>query len=324
MAVFTPVSDDEARAFLEVYDLGALVALDGILQGVSNTTFRLTTSTGRYILTLYEAARTNPDDLPFFMNLMDHLATHGIPCPAPVRGKDGRVLRTLNGRPAAVVTFLEGKSTPETLTPAMCAEAGLNLAKLHEAGRTSGLTRSDALGVTTWEAQAATCAPRADTVSAGLASLIQDEARTLARTWPTDVPTGVIHADFFPNNVFFKDDRLCGIFDFYFACTGVLAYELMIVMNAWCFERSGAFNVTKARALVRAYQSIRPLEPSEREALPILARGASMRFLLSRLYDWLNPVPGALVRTWDPRDYLARLLFHRDVTSLAAYGLETL
>ena len=320
MAVYTKVSADEAAGFLAAYDLGTLRDLAGIRQGVENTNYFVTTTTGRYVLTLYEK-RTRREDLPFFVGLMEHLGHQGIPCPLPVQGKDGQALRELNDRPAALVSFLEGKM-PERITPEICAEVGRGLARLHQAGKTFEKKRDNSVGLPAWLDLFAACKNRADDVMAGLSALIDSELSFLQQNWPRALPQGVIHADLFPDNVFFGDDKLCGIIDFYFACTDALAYDLVITLNAWCFERSVAFNLTKAHALIKGYESVRPLSKTEREALPILARGAAMRFLLTRLYDWLHQVEGALVKAKDPLEYLTRLQFHQHVANVTSYGFE--
>ena len=320
MAVYTKVSTEDAARFLAAYDLGEVRELAGIRQGVENTNYFLTTSAGRYVLTLYEK-RTRREDLPFFVGLMEHLAQNGIPCPSPLRAKDGEALRELNGRPAALVSFLEGKM-PERITPEICGEVGRGLARMHEAGKHFSLQRENSVGMPAWLDLFAQNKARADEVMAGLGSIIETELAFLQKNWPRALPRGVIHADLFQDNVFFDESKLCGVIDFYFACTDFLAYDLVITLNAWCFERSVAFNLTKAHALIKGYESVLPLAASEREALPVLARGAAMRFLLTRLHDWLHQVPDALVKAKDPLEYLTRLQFHQHVANVTAYGFE--
>lgn len=319
MAVYTQVSTAEASRFLGDYALGDLQALIGIRQGVENSNFRLETSEGRYILTLYEK-RVRERDLPFFIGLMEHLAACGLPCPSPIKGRDGQALRRLNDRPAAIISFLEGRA-PERITPDICRAVGQGLARVHVAGQGMKLRRDNALRLPAWVDLFANCAARADEVKPGLAAQVEKELDFLLTRWPNALPEGVIHADLFPDNVFFDGDALCGLIDFYFACNDFLAYDLAITMNAWCFEREVAFNVTKAQAMMQGYEGIRPLSAAEREAMPVLARGAALRFLLTRLYDWLNQVPGALVKAKNPLEYLSRLNFHQQVSSASAYGV---
>lgn len=320
MAVYTHVTPEDVRAFLAGYDIGGLRALEGIREGVENSNYLLVTDRGRFILTLYEK-RVSPADLPFFLGLMEHLAARGVPCPVPVRGRDGRSLRELRGRPAAIVTFLEGRSA-KRIEPPHCASLGAALARLHLAGRDFPQHRANALSVDHWRELYLACRGRADEVEAGLAAELEAELDALECGWPRDLPAGVIHADLFPDNVFFDDHRVSGLIDFYFACDDLLAYDLAICLNAWCFERTGEFNITKARALLAGYRRERPLDPAEIEALPVLARGAAMRFLLTRLYDWLNRVEGALVQPKDPMEYVRKLRFHRGIAGPGAYGLD--
>lgn len=320
MAVYTEVGDDTLKRFLADYDLGRPLALKGIAEGVENSNFRLETERGRFILTIYEK-RVDPADLPFFLGLMEHLARHGLPCPLPVHGRDGQALRGLQGKPAAVVSFLEG-TWPRRITVERTRALGTALAALHLAGADFALTRANALGLAGWRTLLEGCGRRADEVAPDLAAEIAAELEDLARSWPQDLPSGVIHADLFPDNVFFAGDEVTGIIDFYFACNDLLAYDVAICLNAWCFEPDGSFNLTKARALLQGYQERRPLGGPELAALPILARGAAFRFLMTRLYDWLHRVEGALVRPKDPREYLTKLRFHRTVTGPEAYGLR--
>jgi homoserine kinase type II len=320
MAVYTEIGDDELRAFTALYDIGEVLSCKGIAEGVENSNFLLTTERANFILTLYEK-RVARADLPFFIALMDHLAHQGVACPTPVRGKDGEALRELCGRPAAIVTFLNGM-WPRRIEPFHCAALGGALAKLHLAGESLALARANDLGVAGWRRLYEGCRERAGELQPGLAAELGDDLAFLEAAWPENLPTGVIHADLFPDNVFFRDRALSGLIDFYFACTDFLAYDIAICLNAWCFEGDLSFNVTKARLLVQSYRAARPLGPLELAALPLLARGGALRFLLTRLYDWLNQTPGALVRPKDPLEYLKRLRFHRGIAGPAAYGID--
>lgn len=320
MAVYTEVNDDDLETFLAGYDLGSALSCKGIAEGVENSNFMLETERGRYILTLYEK-RTRKEDLPFFLGLMDHLSERGIACPLPVHGRDGRALRELCGRPASIVTFLNGMSV-RRITPAHCGELGAALAALHQAGQGFPRARDNALSLTGWRKLFADTRARADEVRPGLAADIATELETLADYWPSDLPSGVIHADLFPDNVFFRGDKLSGLIDFYFACNDFFAYDIAICINAWCFENTGPFNATKARALLSGYERVRPLLRDELVALPLLCRGSALRFLLTRLYDWFNHSPGALVRPKDPLEYDRKLRFHRGVRTVGDYGFH--
>ncbi len=319
MAVYTEVGDEDLVAFVARYDIGEALSAKGIAEGVENTNYMLTTTGGTYILTLYER-RVNPDDLPFFLGLKEHLAEMSVPCPVPVRARDGAVLHQLCGRPAAIVTFLAGM-WPRRIQPDHCAELGRALAELHVAGADFAQIRSNDLSVEAWQGLLARSAERADEVQAGLAADLSAEVKALEREWPADLPVGVIHADLFPDNVFFRDGRLTGLIDFYFACTDMFAYDVAICINAWCFEPDGSFNVTKAKRLLTAYRRIRPFSNDELAALPVLSRGAAMRFLLTRLYDWIYTPADALVTKKDPLEYWQKLRFHRKVQGPGDYGL---
>jgi homoserine kinase type II len=320
VAVYTEVADDDVSAFVGLYDIGEVLSFKGIAEGVENSNYLLQTTRATYILTLYEK-RVAPADLPFFLGLMEHLAAKGVPCPTPIAARDGQTLHTLCGRPAALVSFLSGLSI-KRIQPQHCAGVGEALARLHLAGSDFQTRRPNSLSIAGWHGLAQATAARADEVRPGLAQEIGTELAALSALWPTALPEGVIHADLFPDNVFFIGERLSGLIDFYFACNDLLAYDIAICLNAWCFERDNSFNATKARLLLSSYQRVRPLAPAELQALPLLARGSALRFLLTRLYDWLNQPPGALVTPKDPIEYLNKLRFHRGVPSLAAYGLD--
>ena len=320
MAVYTEVTDEQVDAFLAQYDLGGVLSLKGIAEGVENTNYMLVTERGQFILTLYEK-RVEEHDLPFFLSLMEHLAARGVACPVPVHGRDGKALRRLALRPAVIITFLAGL-WPKRPQPRHCAELGGALARMHLAGQDFAMTRRNSLSVGDWRPLFEQCGDRAYEVRAGLAEALKSELDHLEAHWPTDLPAGLIHADLFPDNVFFTGERLTGLIDFYFACTDAFAYDLAICLNAWCFEPDGAFNVTKARLMLSNYRKIRPFSDAELEALPLLARGSALRFLLTRLFDLLNHPEGALVKPKDPLEYWRKLRFHQQVSGPAAYGLD--
>jgi homoserine kinase type II len=320
MAVYTEVTDEDLRSFVAQYDLGDVLSCKGIAEGVENSNFLLVTESGPYILTLYEK-RTRREDLPFFLGLMQHLADKGIACPLPVQAKDGQPLHELCGRPAVIVTFLSGM-WPKRISPQHCAQLGKALARLHLAVADFRMERPNALSLPGWKDLFEKCAARADEVSPGLRATLEAELAALEAHWPKDLPSGVIHADLFPDNVFFRDGELSGLIDFYFACNDFLVYDVVICLNAWCFEPGGDFNATKARLLLTAYQRVRPLSQQELAALPWLCRGSAVRFLLTRLYDWLNHPPGAFVKPKDPLEYLRKLRFHQSVRGLGDYCID--
>ena len=320
MAVYTQVDEAELIAFLEGYDIGRLLSCKGIAEGVENSNYFLHTDAGSFILTLYEK-RVAETDLPFFLGLMEHLARRGVTCPQPVKNRAGAALGRLSGRPAVIVTFLDGYAIhhPEA---EHCAALGEALAQLHLAGDGFAMTRANTLSVAGWRPLFTPFAARAGEVAEDLRDIVETELAHLESKWPRALPVGVIHADLFPDNVFFLGDRISGLIDFYFACTDALAYDLAICLNAWCFDAAHMYRPERGAALLAAYQRLRPLSPAEIDAFPLLARGAALRFLLTRYVDWLNVPPGALVRPKDPREYLAKLRFHRTVKSVGDYGLS--
>src|ERR1700693_5279284 len=321
MPVYTAVDADELAEFLSRYEIGELLSYKGIAEGVENSNFLLHTSAGHFILTLYEK-RVARSDLPFFLGLMTHLASRGISCPQPLKNKSGEALSVLAGRPAAIINFLEGV-WPRKPNAAHCAGLGQALAKMHLAGRDFGMSRAHALSVLGWRPLFEQAASRADELQHGLRNFIGAELDHLesGNVWPKNLPQGVIHADLFPDNVFFLGEKVSGIIDFTFACNDMLSYDVAICLNAWCFESDCSFNVTKARAFLGAYGRERQMSDAEENALPLLARGAALRFLLTRLVDFLNVPPGALVRPKDPLEYVRKLRFQRSVTSIRDYGV---
>ncbi len=320
MAVYTDIAEDDLKWFLTEYDAGTLLSYKGIAEGVENSNFLLHTSKAPLILTLYEK-RVEKSDLPFFLGLMQHLSAGGLSCPLPLPRKDGALLGTLSGRPAALISFLEGMwlRKPEAKH---CHEVGKALAQMHVAGEGFALTRPNALSLEGWQTLWDKSEARADEVEPGLQNEIRSDLNFLQAYWPKDLPDGVIHADLFPDNVFFLGDELSGLIDFYFACNDLLAYDVSICLNAWCFEKDGAYNITKGMQMLEGYQSVRPLSEAEIKALPVLSRGSALRFFLTRLYDWLTTPEGAMVTKKDPLEYLRKLRFHRQISSPAEYGLS--
>ena len=320
MAVYTEVSDESLKAFVAQYDIGRIHSCKGIAEGVENSNYHLQTNQGSYILTLYEK-RVNPEDLPFFLGLMDYLAENQFPCPIPIHGIDGEVLRNLSDKPAALISFLPGL-WPKKINPSHCYAVGAAAAKMHIAAEGFSLTRENRLNKTAWKELFCELENQTDLIKVGLADTIKEELEFLDKNWPKNLPLCIIHADLFPDNVFFLQNKLSGIIDFYFACNESFAYELAICLNAWCFETNGRFNTTKASYLVQGYRSIRPLNTNEINALPTLTRGSSLRFLLTRLFDILNQSEGALVNPKDPIEYLRKLQFHQNISKVEAYGIS--
>ena len=309
MAVYTKIPDEALEVFIEEYDIGKIQFLKGIEEGVENSNFLLKTDRGTYILTIYEK-RVDINDLPFFLGLMNHLASKNFPCPTPLHGCDGKALRKLCDKPAALISFMTGLGT-RRITSNHCLAVGRAAAKLHMAGKDFDLSRKNSLDISAWQKIFELTKTRAGEIDDKIVIEIEKELEILYQNWPKNLPSGIIHADLFPDNVFFKGKKLSGIIDFYFACNGFLAYEIATCINAWCFEKDGSFNSNKVSSLIEGYNSVRPLEQIEIDFLPLLARGSALRFLLTRLYDLLNHPEGALVNPKDPLEYLERLRFHK-------------
>lgn len=307
MAVYTPVSDAELAAFLLRYDLGEPRALKGIAEGIENSNFLLETTSGRFILTLYER-RVREADLPFFLDLMRWAADRGFPCPRPRPDRGGALLGRLNGRPAAIVDFLPGLAAARP-DLAQSRAAGAGCARLHLATEGFPGRRANDLGLAAWRSLWEPHLGVAERLRPGLSDAIEADLHELERSWPADLPDGVIHADLFPDNIFFEGggDRFAGAIDFYFACRDALAYDLAVMIGAWATREDGEVDEAGAAALVAGYHGVRPLEPRERAALPTLLRGAAMRFFLTRLADWESTPAGALVTRKDPLEYADKL-----------------
>jgi len=294
MSVFTTVSPDDLRHWLQDYAVGELQDLRGIAAGIENTNYFVTTSSGRYVLTLFE--KLTAGELPFYLNLMAHLAERGVPSAHPVANRSGHYLGTLNGKPAALVARLDG-SDVSAPTAAHCAAVGTVLARLHQAGASYSATMDNPRGPKWW------CSVLPDILPflpASEAALLQDEVRFQSQHRFSDLPRGAIHADLFRDNVLFAGDRVAGVIDFYFACTDVLLYDIAVTVNDWCVAADGALDVASTRALLDAYAAVRPYTAVESVAWPVMLRGAALRFWVSRLYDFYLPRAGELTHAKDP------------------------
>lgn len=319
MAVYTNVSEADIQKLRSLYALSGEVKLKAIAEGVENSNYLLTAGEERYILTLYEK-RVNPVDLPFFLNLLTYLAEKDVPCPLPVKASDGKVIQEIAGRPAAMVSFLNGQSVKKPAA-VHCGDVGEYLALMHLASDGYPLKRSNSLSLQGWQEIWNKIKKQAEAEWPDMIAVIETAMARLQSEWPKALPTGIIHADLFPDNVFFIGEELSGLIDFYFACNDLFAYDLAICLNAWCFENNREFNITKSQRMLEAYVAERPLSDEERNAFPILCLGASMRFLMTRMHDWLNPQPGALVTPKDPMEYMQKLKFHMTAADYHAYGI---
>ena len=320
MAVYTKVDDLALATFLSAYDLGSVRSFAGIAEGVENSNYLLRTTKAHYILTLYEK-RVDVNDLPFFIEVMTHLASKGMSCPLPVAARDGSILKELMGRPCAIFSFLDGTFS-HFPNQAKCHALGASLAELHIKAQGISHHRANALGPASWTPLLQSIGSDANIVAEGMHQTITTRLEHILSDWPSDLPHGIIHADLFPNNVLFIGNNLTGLIDFYFACEDILAYDVGICLNSWCFEADGSFNLTKSRSLIRGYQAVRPLSEAEIAAIPVLAAGSAMRFFLTRLYDWLHTPKDALVSPKNPMEYWDILGFHQSVSGVGAYGFD--
>ena len=318
MAVYTPVTASQLAVFLSGYDIGHATSFKGIAEGVSNSNFLVDTTTGRYFLTLFER-NIDPADLPWFLALMTHLADRGLPVPRPVLDSNATALQTLNGKPACLITFLNGVSITEP-TPAECHAVGLALGELHTAGQDFTMRRGNSLGPAAWPGLAAQCGDRLGEIDPALPDLVRS-GLAASRNWPTDLPMGTIHADLFPDNVLLDGNRVAGMIDFYFACTDLLAYDFAVTHAAWCFSADGGVHYPeRAAALAAGYGLSHGLQAAERAALPRLGEGAALRFVLTRAFDWLNTPVDAMVTRKDPMAFARRQAWYAAATADAMLG----
>ncbi len=318
MAVYTKISHNELAELISGYDIGALKSFVAIEAGIQNTNYFVITDIKRYVLTIYER-RVNHEDLPFFLNLMGHLAKQSVPCPALITDKNGVALNQIQGKPCAITSFLNGGEV-KTIQNGHIELLGTAIAHMHIAGESYKERRDNALSLQGWINIFAKIEKRADELQNGLAAEISTNLDFLVKNWPANLPSGIIHADIFPDNVFFDNDQLAGIIDFYFACNDSYMYELAICLNSWCFDLKNQFNPAMAALLFSSYNKVRKISDAEFAALPVLARGAALRFLLTRMQDWLYRTDGAIVIQKDPIEYLQKLRFHANIHSFTDYS----
>ena len=320
MAVYTKISKKELNNFLNNYDLGKIKKFIGIKEGIENTNYLLQTEKNKFILTIYEK-RVDIKDLPFFIGLMTNLYNSNFKCPKPIINNNGNYISEILGKKAAVVSFLEG-SAKKILSPENCYDVGIETAKFHKITKDLSLKRQNNLSLNYWSKLFAKVEKDCSKVHKNLPNIIKISLKEIKKNWPKKLPSGIIHADLFPDNIFFKNEKFTGIIDFYFSCYDYYCFEIAVCLNALCFDgvkENLSFNVTKARQFIKGYTSVRKLNVDEKKSLKVLAQGASMRFLLTRVFDYLNLSKGAIVTVKDPIEYLKRLEFHNSVKSFEDY-----
>tara|TARA_B100000686_G_C16658809_1_gene899725 strand:+ start:117 stop:1085 length:969 start_codon:yes stop_codon:yes gene_type:complete len=320
MAVYTKLSEEELKQFFTKYNLGNLLNYKGIKEGIENTNYFIQTEKGKFILTLYEK-RVEEKDLPFFIGLMRNLFDKKFPSPEPIINKNGSYITEILNKKAAVVSFLEG-SAKKILNPDECYQVGINTAKLHLITKNLSSKRSNKLSIDSWRKIYEKVKKDSSKIHQNLPKIVEKNLEVIEKKWPKDIPKGIIHADLFPDNIFFKNNKLTGIIDYYFSCNDFYAFEIAICLNALCFEgekENLSFNVTKAKKFIDGYSNIRKLTEDEKKSLKVLCQGAAIRFLLTRVFDYLNLTEGAIVKIKDPLEYLKRLEFHDNVENYQDY-----
>ena len=320
MAVYTDIDKEELDNLLSNYDLGELIDYKGIVEGVENSNFKIITTSNTFILTIFEK-RVSKEDLPFFIKLMEHLNNKNLKCPKPIKDKQNNYIRSIKGKSCVIVSFIPGNWVKK-ITNLHCEQLGLQLAHLHIATKDFDLTRPNTVGINNWKNIFEAFKNEKKDEYASIYKVIEEELEFLNKEWPKNLSSGVIHADLFQDNVFFKNDVFSGFIDFYFSCVDFYAYELAVCLNAWCFENDSSFNTTKARMILNTYEKKNPLTANEKKFFPILSRGAALRFLLTRLNDIIFTPENAMVSPKDPNEYLKILNFHRGIKSINEYGLK--
>ena len=320
MAVYTKLSEENLKDILSNYNLGKLDSFKGIEEGIENTNYFLSVNKKKYILTVYEK-RVKTKDLPFFSKLMTTLNKSNFKCPVPITNNNEQVITELNNKKLMIVTFLEGKAK-SNLSPDNCKSVGIEVAKMHEITKNFNIKRQNDLSIKSWRNLFDSVKSQCSKIHSDLPRLIEENLKDVEANWPKNLPQGIIHADLFHDNIFFNKDKFSGIIDFYFSCNDFFAFEIAICFNALCFDgvkENLSFNVTKAKNFIDGYNSIRKITEIEKNSLKTLSQGAALRFLLTRVFDALNTVEGAMVKVKDPIEYLKRLEFHKNAKNYEDY-----
>ena len=320
MAVYTKLNQNKIEEILSNYNLGKLDSFEGIKEGIENTNYFLLVNQKKFILTIYEK-RVKSEDLPFFSTLMSSLNKASFKCPIPIKNNRNETITNYSGKKLMIVSFLEGKAK-QNLSPINCNIVGVEVAKMHEITKNFKFERQNGLSIKSWRNLFDTVKEKCSNIHADLPKLIEENLKNVEEKWPRNLPSGIIHADLFHDNIFFINDKFNGIIDFYFSCNDFYAFEIAICFNALCFDgpkNNLSFNVTKAKNFIDGYNQIRKISNEEKESIKVLSQGAALRFLLTRVFDSLNTVEGAMVKVKDPMEYLKRLEFHKNAKTHEDY-----
>ena len=314
MAVFTKLIKDDIETYLKDYSIGNLLSYEGILEGIENTNYKITTSNNNYILTIFEK-RVNPEELPFFINLQRKLTIHGFDCPLPIENNNGSIINNLKGKSAVIISFLNGKQL-QSILPIHCREVGSMIARFTNITKSSKLKRNNSLNIETWVNIFTKCKESDDKSYYKYFKILEQELSFLKNNWPTNLPKAIIHADLFQDNIFFIKDKISGLIDFYFSCEDFIAYELALAINAWCFDLKNGFKSKNYLSLIEGFKEHSSLNNNEKKALNVLLRGAAVRIIVTRLHDMIYHPKDALVIPKDPKEYLKILEWHQENTKL--------
>ena len=320
MAVYTKINDKDILSLSQKFNLGKIIKFYGITKGIENTNYLLKTNNNKYILTIFEK-RVQKKDLPFFMKLMDKLNQQKINCPKPIKDKNGKYLTLIKNKTACIVTFLNGKDK-QNLNNKNCYDVGKNIGRLHKATHKIKLYRKNSMSINNLESLLKNIKFRSNTIVPNLKSVLRTNLREIKKEWPKNLPKGIIHGDLFIDNIFFNKDKFAGFIDFYFSCNDYSMYEIAICINALCFDKRNnkfVLNNQKVKNLIKGYQSVKKIYQKEKDALNVLCRGAALRYLLTRIYDYINTPKTALIKIKDPKEYFQKLIIHNNLNSFKNY-----
>jgi homoserine kinase type II len=320
MAVYTKINNQDILSLSQKFNLGKIIKFYGITKGIENTNYLLKTNNNKYILTIFEK-RVQKKDLPFFMKLMDKLNQQKINCPKPIKDKNGKYLTLIKNKTACIVTFLNGKDK-QNLNNKNCYDVGKNIGRLHNAAHKIKLYRKNSMSINNLESLLKNIKFRSNTIVPNLKSVLRTNLREIKKEWPKNLPKGIIHGDLFIDNIFFNKDKFAGFIDFYFSCNDYSMYEIAICINALCFDKRNnkfVLNNQKVKSLIKGYQSVKKIYQKEKDALNVLCRGAALRYLLTRIYDYINTPKTALIKIKDPKEYFQKLIIHNNLNSFKNY-----